>query len=71
MNDFNKEKLKVDLHAISLIQALMKSENSKQISLLVKKLNSCLEENQLGYVFQLIDCMNLLGVATFYLEKYS
>ncbi len=24
-----------------------------------------------GYLFQLIDCMNLMGVASFYSERYS
>ena len=35
------------------------------------KLNKLLEENVVGYIFQLIDCMNLLGVASFYLQKYE
>jgi len=50
---------------------LLKGENNKVISSLIKKLNKLLEENVLGYVFLLIDCMNLLGVASFYLEKYT
>lgn len=50
---------------------LVKGENSKQLALQVKKLNKFLEENCVGYLFQLIDCMNLLGVASFYLEKYT
>jgi hypothetical protein len=57
--------------AFSLINSLLKGENSKVITSLIKKLNKLLEENIVGYIFLLIDCMNLLGVASFYLEKYT
>jgi len=57
--------------AFSLITALLKGENNKIITSLIKKLNKLLEENIVGYIFLLIDCMNLLGVASFYLEKYT
>lgn len=38
---------------------------------LIKKINKSLESNIVGYLFQLIDCMNLMGIASFYCEKYS
>lgn len=37
----------------------------------IKKLNALLEENCVGYVFGLIDCMNLLGVATMDSGRYD
>lgn len=56
--------------ALGMVFALQKGEN-KQISSFTRKLNQYLESNTVGSVFQLIDCMNLLGVAAFYLEKYN
>lgn len=57
--------------AFALLNSLLKGESSKIIVSGVHKLNRLLEENSVGYLFQLIDCMNLLGVASFYLQKYS
>ena len=61
----------MDTTAFNLLSCLIKGENSKLINSSIKKLNKLLEDNIVGYVFLLIDCMNLLGVASFYLEKYS
>lgn len=68
----DREKVAVDTTAVALLQTLVKGDSSaKAINSLTKRLNKHLEESSVGHVFQLIDCMNLLGVASFHLEKYS
>jgi hypothetical protein len=61
----------LDNTAYSLLSGLLKGESGKVIVSGIHKLNKLLEENHIGYVFQLIDCMNLLGVASFYINKYT
>ena len=71
------DKLSLDKVGISLIQTLINSEKietkktKQSIITLTKKLSDIVESGVTGYVFQLIDCMNLLGVSSFYLEKYT
>jgi tetratricopeptide (TPR) repeat protein len=67
----DKDKIGLDLSAFGLVTALLKHENGKIVNTAIKKINKYLEQNVVGYSFQLIDCMNLLGIASFYLEKYS
>ena len=67
----DRAKTNMDTAAFNLLSCLVKGETSKVVGIAVKKLNKLLEQNVLGYVFLLIDCMSLLGVASFYLQKYS
>ena len=62
---------RLDETAFGLMVAILRGEASKVVIASVHKLNKMLEENQVGNIFQLIDCMNLLGVASFCLGKYS
>jgi hypothetical protein len=59
-------KIALDGTAMNLLHCLLKQE-SRGITLNIKRLNKYLEQNVVGYIFQLIDCMNLLAVASFYL----
>ena len=53
------------------MQSLLKNDSDSIISNFVKMLNNYLEESKIGFLFQLIDCMNLLGIAAFYLGNYD
>lgn len=37
----------------------------------MKQLNLLMEKNAVGYVFKLIDCMNVLAMAMFYMGRYE
>jgi tetratricopeptide (TPR) repeat protein len=64
-------RVQLDQTAFALLTGLVKGESSKVIVSCVHKLNKLLEESSVGHLFQLIDCMNLLGVASYHLHKYS
>lgn len=63
--------VQVDILAVNLLKTLTKPHENKEISSKIKKLNGLLESNCVGYIFGLIDCMNLLGVATFDAARYE
>jgi tetratricopeptide (TPR) repeat protein len=66
----SKEKIAVDGNALTLLGQLVKQDH-KNLQPLVKKINKSLEGNVVGYLFQLVDCMNLMGVASFYAHRYT
>lgn len=63
--------LQVDILAVTLLKQLIKPHQIKDTTTKIKKLNSLLQENCVGYIFGLIDCMNLLGIATFDAGRYE
>lgn len=66
----SKEKVAVDGTALALLGQLVRQEH-KNLQSLVKKINKSLEGNVVGYLFQLVDCMNLMGLASFYSQRYA
>ena len=77
LEDCNPEKIAVDSMALALLRLLNgigknqanPNASNKEILSRVKSMNGALEENTVGYIFTLIDCMNLLGVATLYIRS--
>lgn len=66
------EILEVDFLCLNIIQNLSKENIKEQyLSKEFKALNYFLEENKVGYVFKLIDCMNILAAITFYMGRYE
>jgi tetratricopeptide (TPR) repeat protein len=67
-----ESRVQVDVLAVGLLRELTKpQENPKEIASRIKKLNSLLEGNNVGYIFSLIDCMYLLGIATLDSGRYE
>lgn len=64
-------RVEVDVLAVNLLRILGKNHESKEIGSKIKKLNGMLEGNCVGYIFGLIDCMGLLGLATFDAGRYE
>ena len=48
--------LQVDILAVTLLKQLIKPHQIKDTTTKIKKLNSLLQENCVGYIFGLIDC---------------
>lgn len=55
--------------AAKLVTALLKNDNNNIVSNLMKKLNNFLENDKVGIIFQLIDCMHLLGISSLYIGR--
>ncbi len=71
LEDCNESMVQVDILAVGLLKILTKPHENKESASKIKKLNGLLEGNSVGYIFGLIDCMNLLGVATFDAGRYE